>query len=103
MTASSSCRAASQCPPQTSKLTNNRKVVTVTNGSIINGAQTQGEVRFFMDELEEMGEELPEFHAVEFIVGRQMMSLRRRRPLRGTHLRTFNASRYLERNNISTT
>ena len=47
----------------------NRKVVTVTNGSIINGAQTQGEVRFFMDELEEMGEELPEFHArVEFIV-----------------------------------
>ena len=52
----------------------NKKVVTVTNGSIINGAQTQGEIRLFLDEMrqsaEESGEEfVPDFHArVEFMV-----------------------------------
>jgi hypothetical protein len=44
----------------------NKKIVTVRNGSIINGAQTQGEIKLFM---EEAGEEVPDFHArVEFIV-----------------------------------
>jgi hypothetical protein len=51
-----------------------KKLVTVTNGSIINGAQTQGEIRLFLDEMkqaaEEVGEEfVPDFHArVEFMV-----------------------------------
>lgn len=47
----------------------NKKIVTVTHGSIINGAQTQGEIRLFLEEAAEAGEEAPQFHArVEFIV-----------------------------------
>src|ERR1700682_4556170 len=52
----------------------NRKIVTVTHGSIINGAQTQGEIRLFLDEMRNAadgsGEEfVPDFHArVEFMV-----------------------------------
>src|ERR1700680_611326 len=51
----------------------NKKVVTVTHGSIINGAQTQGEIRLFLDEMnaaaESAEEYVPDFHArVEFMV-----------------------------------
>lgn len=50
----------------------NKKLVTVDRGSIINGAQTQGEIRFFLEELSLLpddDEEAPEYHArVEFIV-----------------------------------
>lgn len=46
-----------------------RKVVRVKRGSIINGAQTQGEIRRFLDETDDSGEPIPEFHArVEFII-----------------------------------
>ena len=47
-----------------------KKIVTVTNGSIINGAQTQGEIRLFLDELAESGDTEPaNFHArVELMV-----------------------------------
>ncbi len=51
-----------------------KKVVTVTHGSIINGAQTQGEIRLFLEEMRTAAEELgemffPDFHArVEFMV-----------------------------------
>ncbi len=51
------------------EIDDNKKLVTVTNGSIINGAQTQGEIALFMEELKEAGDSAPEFHArVEFIV-----------------------------------
>lgn len=52
----------------------NKKVIKVRHGSIINGAQTQGEIRLFLEELDaaalEAGEEPDdEYHArVEFIV-----------------------------------
>ena len=45
-----------------------KKVVTVTHGSIINGAQTQGEIRILLGELGEAVETV-DFHArVEFLV-----------------------------------
>jgi hypothetical protein len=46
-----------------------RKTVRVTHGAIINGAQTQGEIRRFTEKIQEAGEEISEFHArVEFLV-----------------------------------
>jgi len=56
------------------EIDDNKKVVTVTHGSIINGAQTQGEIRLFLDEMRNAadgsgGEFVPDFHArVEFMV-----------------------------------
>jgi hypothetical protein len=56
------------------EIDDNKKVVTVTQGSIINGAQTQGEIRLFLDEMEKAAAEagqkfVPDFHArVEFMV-----------------------------------
>jgi AIPR protein len=56
------------------EIDDNRKVITVTNGSIINGAQTQGEIRLFLDEMKTAADEAdeiftPDFHArVEFMV-----------------------------------
>lgn len=56
------------------EIDDNRKTLTVTNGSIINGAQTQGEIRLFLEEMrvavDESGETfVPDFHArVEFMV-----------------------------------
>src|SRR5947209_52464 len=55
------------------EIDDNKKIVTVTNGSIINGAQTQGEIRLFLEEMRNTaaaaGEEfVPDFHArVEFM------------------------------------
>lgn len=49
----------------------NKKIVTVHNGSIINGAQTQGEIRLFLEEMATLSadDETEEYHArVEFIV-----------------------------------
>lgn len=50
----------------------NKKLVTVDHGSIINGAQTQGEIRLYLEEMAQLSadsEEADEFHArVEFIV-----------------------------------
>lgn len=46
-----------------------KKVLTVTKGSIIDGAQTQGEIRNHLSELQEMGEPEPNYHArVEFMI-----------------------------------
>ena len=46
-----------------------RKVVRIKRGSIINGAQSQGEIRRFLEEADETGEPIPDFHArVEFLV-----------------------------------
>ncbi len=56
------------------EIDDNKKVATVTKGSIINGAQTQGEIRLFLDEMKEAAAEvgesfIPDFHArVEFMV-----------------------------------
>lgn len=56
------------------EIDDNKKVVTVINGSIINGAQTQGEIRLFLEEMKSASEEadevfVPDFHArVEFMV-----------------------------------
>ena len=50
------------------EIDDNKKIIVIKKGSIINGAQTQGEIRMFLDELAEQGEE-PSFHArVEFMV-----------------------------------
>ena len=46
-----------------------RKVARIRKGSIINGAQTQGEIRRFLEESRVSGFEVPNFHArVEFII-----------------------------------
>ncbi len=46
-----------------------QKMVTLTNGSIINGAQTQGEIRRYIEELEQQGDQPDRFHTrVEFMV-----------------------------------
>jgi hypothetical protein len=49
-----------------------RKIVTVTRGSIINGAQTQGEIRLFLEEMTDpanVSASVRHFHArVEFMV-----------------------------------
>lgn len=51
-----------------------KKIVTVIRGSIINGAQTQGEIRLFLEDMKKDAEEneekyIPDFHArVEFMV-----------------------------------
>ena len=46
-----------------------RKVVRVKRGSIINGAQTQGEIRRFLAEMTERNEEIYEFHVrIEFLI-----------------------------------
>lgn len=46
-----------------------RKVVRIKRGSIINGAQSQGEIRRFLEEADQTGEPIPDFHArVEFLV-----------------------------------
>ena len=51
------------------EIDDSKKIIVVKKGSIINGAQTQGEIRMFLDELAELGEERPSFHArVEFMV-----------------------------------
>jgi hypothetical protein len=51
------------------EIDDNKKLVALTNGSILNGAQTQGEIRRFLDILSEQGRNAPEFHArVEFLV-----------------------------------
>jgi hypothetical protein len=51
------------------EIDDNKKIIAVKKGSIINGAQTQGEIRMLLDELAEQGEEVPQFHArVEFMV-----------------------------------
>src|ERR1700737_3513592 len=53
------------------EIDDNKKVVTVTKGSIINGAQTQGEIRLFLEEMKNAAGEdfVPDFHArVEFMV-----------------------------------
>ena len=46
-----------------------RKVVRVKRGSIINGAQTQGEIRRFLEEMDEREEEVSDFHVrIEFLI-----------------------------------
>lgn len=51
------------------QIDDNAKVAVVTNGSIINGAQTQGEFRLFQNELAEAGEAASVFHVrVELMI-----------------------------------
>ena len=46
-----------------------KKLVRIKRGSIINGAQTQGEIRRYLSDLNATNEYVPEFHArVEFII-----------------------------------
>ena len=46
-----------------------KKIAHLTNASVINGAQTQGEIRHYISELEKDGHDVGDFHArVEFMV-----------------------------------
>jgi hypothetical protein len=84
------------------EIDDNKKIITVKKGSIINGAQTQGEIRMLLDEIAEQGEEVPQFHArVEFMVDPDDEFVVETRS-RAIHPRTFSACRCTARRSTST-